>query len=399
MSDSPVPTTVERLLRVFASPTGFALAVALTLVRHVVAPLLLDFQDGLYFPTVAFFAGSDPYSPAYLVEYGVTSPFPYPPHALLLFRPFTLLPFGAAKLVYLVFALAMIVVIARASVRLAGLESSPSWFWGAATALLVSRPGHMAVIEGQPSLIVIVAALLALDDRARPWARTVALAITTIKPTFGAPLLALALARGRWREAVLAGAIAVACAVPPTLSLIDHAGGLTPFLTELRTNQAQWLRNPDNDPSLSIYRIDAPAFVSRLIGHRLPAAVEIGFTAVLVGLGALGVRRRGEAAARPDRVAMGLAATTVLVCIYHQTYDLLLLTPVVLALAASGTHRVVLALLAVAALNHFATYALIGRLGISGAAWLVVTSWNGLAVLAAYLTYLTTHLGRAADAD
>jgi hypothetical protein len=354
-----LPTIVAPLLRVFASPSGFAIGVALTLVRHAVAPLLLDFKDGLYFPTVAFFAGSDPYSPAYLAEYGVTSPFPYPPHALLLFRPFTLLPYGAAKLVYLVFALAMIVAIARVSVRLAGLESSPSWFWGAATALLVSRPGHMAVIEGQPSLIVIVAALAALDDRARPWVRTVALAITTIKPTFGAPLLALALARGRWREAVLAGVIAVACAVPPTLGLIDHAGGLTPFLTELRTNQAAWLRNPDNDPSLSIYRIDAPAFVSRLVGAA-PAdrgggrahgvARRIGSARGAKTRGRRGPTGPARDGARGDDGA-GLHL--------HQTYDLLLLTPVGLALAASGTHRIVLGLLAVAALNHFATYALI----------------------------------------
>lgn len=383
-----LPTIVATLVAVAASPAGFAGAVALTLVRHLVAPLLLDFKDGLYFPTVAFFAGTDPYGAAYLAEYGVTSPFPYPPHALLLFRPFTLLPAATAGIVYLLLALLLIVVIARLSVRIAGLDASPSWTWGTATALLLSRPGHMAVIEGQPSLLVIVAALVALDDRTGPWLRTVALAVTTIKPTFGGPLFALTFVRGAWKETLVAGIVAVACAIPPTLTLVDHAGGLGPFVAELQANQTNWLRNPDNDPAVSLYRIDTPALVSRVLGHRLPTPVEVALTALLVGVGALALRKRAAMATPPDPVAMGLTAATVLVCIYHQTYDLLLLAPVVVMLAARGRPRALLAMTAIAAVNYLATYAAMDGLGISPTTRLIVTSWNGLTVLVVYLTYL-----------
>ena len=384
-----LPRTVfARGVAAFASPVGFAVAVVLTLVRVILSPLFLDFRDGLYHPTQAFFAGRDPYGAAYLVEYGVTSPFAYPPHALLLFRPFALLPYPAATLFYLLFAIFAILAIASLSVRLAGVEHRSEWFWGTATALLLSRPGHMAVVQGQPSLIVILAALVAMDDRARSWATTLAFAVTTIKPTFGAPLLALGLARGAWRQVFGAGIIALACALYPTLTLIAHAGGLGPFLTELQANQVHWLQNPDNDPVMSLYRIDAPALVSRLLGHRLPTAAEVTLTALLVASAALALRKRLYVAAARDRIAMALTAATVLVCIYHQTYDLLLLCPVCVALAAHSGNRTLLAMLAIAGVNYFASYAAMDRLGLSGATWLVVTSWNGIAVLAVFVTFL-----------
>jgi hypothetical protein len=379
-----LPTIVTRLVALAASPAGFAAAVGLTVLRHVLAPLMLDFKDGLYLPTVAFFAGRDPYSAAYLAEYGAVSPFPYPPHALLLFYPFTLLPYGTATVVYLVFALAMIVTIAHLAVRLAGVDRSPSWLWGAATALLLSRPGHMAVVEGQPSLMVIVATLLVLDERTRAWVRTAALALTTIKPTFGGPLFVLTFVRGAWRETLVAGAIALLCAVAPTLALVNRTGGLGPFVAELRTNQAEWLKNPDNDPAISLYRIDTPALLSRALDRRLPSPVEAGLTALLLGVGAITLRRRTARLPGPDAIALGLGAATVLACIYHQTYDLLLLAPVAVALAAGGGSRVLLAMLAVAGHNNFATNSLIERLGLTMIPPLLVTSWNGLTVLAVF---------------
>jgi hypothetical protein len=381
-------TIVAAVVALAASPAGFAAAVGLTVLRHVIAPLMIDFKDGLYLPTVAFFAGRDPYSAAYLAEYGAVSPFPYPPHALVLFYPFTLLPYRAATAVYLVIALALIVTIARLAVRLAGVDGSPSWLWGTATALLLSRPGHMAAVEGQPSLIVIVAALLVIDERSREWVRTVALAVTTIKPTFGGPLFILTFVRGAWRPVVIAGVAALVCALPPTLALVERAGGVEPFVAEMRANQANWLRNPDNDPAISLYRIDTPALVSRGLGRRLPAPVEVALTAVLLGLGAVTLRKPVTRRPLPAGVGIGLAAATVLVCIYHQTYDLLLLAPVVVALARAGGPRILLAMLALAGLNYFATYAVIDRLGLTGIPRLIVTSWNGLTVLAVFAYFL-----------
>jgi hypothetical protein len=382
-----LPTIVAALAALAASPAGFAAAVGLTVLRHVLAPLMLDFRDGLYLPTVAFFAGHDPYGAAYLAAYGAVSPFPYPPHALLLFYPFTLLPYAAATVVYLLFALAMIVTIARLAVRLAAVDGSP-WLWGTATALLLSRPGHMAVVEGQPSLLVVVGALLALDDGARPWVRTAALALTTIKPTFGGPLFVLTFVRGRWRETLIAGAIALLCAVVPTLTLTSRAGGVGPYAAELRTNQAEWLENPDNDPAVSIYRIDTPALVTRALGRRLPGPVEAALTALLLGVGAIALRRRSGRHSPPDTIALGLGAATVLVCIYHQTYDLLLLAPVAVGLAAAGGPRILLAMLTAAGLNYLATYALIDRLGLTGIPRLLVVSWNGLTVLAVFAWFV-----------
>ena len=165
------------------------------------------------------------------------------------FLPFALPPYPIAAALYFIFGIASMLGIAILSLRLAGIRDRGPWLWGVATALLLSRPGHMAVVQGQPTLLVLGAALFVIGVVGRPWAASFALAITTIKPTFGAPLVLLTMARGHWALAFRAIAIAVGLALYPTIALASRAGGFVPLLTSLFENHHRWLTGTDNDPS------------------------------------------------------------------------------------------------------------------------------------------------------
>jgi hypothetical protein len=122
---------------------------------------------------------------------------------------------------------------------------------------------------------------------------------------------------------------------------------------------------------------------------------------VTLGLGLGILALAAWSARRFDRMGDGPAADAVTclavtMCVYHQTYDALLLcgalTAAAFALAdvrhvrtAAGV--VLLAALALPFLNHAATYALVERLALTGPAWLLVTCANGAAILLAFLLY------------
>jgi hypothetical protein len=307
-----------------ASPLGFAVVVALTILRQLVRPLFIDFQNGLYTPTNAFLAGGDPYSEPYLAAAKV--PFAYPPHALLTFLPFAALPYPIAAALYFAFGIASMLVIAMLSLRLAGIAGHGPWLWGTTIVLLLCRPGHMLIAQGQPTILVLAAALVVIGTLGSPWMMSWALAITTIKPTFGAPLLLLTLARGQTAIAVRALVIAGGLALYPVAVLAARAGGLLPFLTSFWTNYQHWLAGPDNGAATSIYRVDAAALLGHVVGQPLPSTVELVLSATLVLAAGLMLRHRARGPSHaPDHVETSLIVTTVLTAVYHQTYDLLLL--------------------------------------------------------------------------
>ncbi len=150
----------------------------------------------------------------------------------------------------------------------------------------------------------------------------------------------------------------------------------------------------DNEPSASIYRIDAIALGSRLAGRNLPAAATLGLTLAILALGCWSARRFDRS---PGGGASADAVTclAVAICGYHQTYDVLLVTAALaaLALARHAAERpllpvATLVLLALPFANHAATYAFVDRLAPGGGPWLLVTCVNGAALLLAFLCYV-----------
>jgi hypothetical protein len=254
-----------------------------------------------------------------------------------------------------------------------------------------------------------------------------------LKPTFGIPLAVLLLARRDARAvvtgvvitaaanvpllailvrrdapAVAAGAVTTPAAnVPLPASLAKRAGELSTFLGEALSTVGGFHRNPESNPATSSLRIDLSALVSRFLGDPMAGARQLVLALAIIAMSAYVV----SAAARVERGGtQGLSATVIclviLLCAYHQAYDLVLLTLPVIALAARRLPAelfsprlrwALLLLFAGLAGNYASSFGVLERLGIyapadratpsAQIAWLLLVTLNGAALLLLFVSY------------
>lgn len=365
---------------------------------------LQDFRDAVYYPVRALLDGANPYdTPRYMAAYPVGQPFPlYSPATIALHLPFGLLPYGAARTAYAAYTILLSPAIAALALVLCGLRPSAPAALALGAALLVTRPGQMNLFIGQSTATVVLAVYAALALRARrPGLAALALAVTTAKPTFAVPVMALLVARGAWRPVVVGSALGATLAAGPAAMLVASCGGLGPFLASLGESQASFAAHPAVDPATSLYRIDLAGVLGRLAGTPLGVLDAAVTVAVLAAVAAAlrGLVRTRDPRAEVD--ADGLVCAATLVAVYHQLYGAVLLLFPVLALATGRTRvdgwrrTLLLALLAVPALNYAASRTALGRLQPGDPLWLAVTSAAGVAIATALVVWACAPRPRA----
>lgn len=397
------------------------IAVAAVLTYRVIANLnvagapalprfgLQDFRDAVYYPVRSFLDGHDPYDVAsHLHRYPVGDAFaPYLPMTLVLHAPLGLLPFRVAEFVYFTLLLVVNLVVARVALGAAGVAPTVVRVFGVGAAVLASRPGHWGVVVGQCTPIAVLGTCIALSSaRERPWRGGLGLALAAFKPTFGLPLALLLAARGDGPGVAIGITIAFVVSAGATAVLAVGAGGIGPLVASLGRAHAAFSAESSVDPAVSWSRIDAIGLLGRLLGQSPAPAITIAVGVALLGLGAFGVARL----ARVDgpggrRLSSSLACLTILVCTYHQGYDLLLLTLPAIALATGADawpwytrpalRGALLGLFAIPAVNYLGSEHALSLFGLGQGVWLAATLADGVAVLAAFAGF--TAVALAAD--
>ena len=373
---------------------------------HPDAWAMTDFRDTIYYPAVAFLAGRNPYDPSFAVSYPVQRPLPpYGPLIVLLHLPLALLLVGAAEATYFVVTLALTLAVAGLALRAGDHEAAPWAVLALGFLILASRPGHQNLLLGQCTLEVVLGVYLAfVFARDRPFLAALGVAVTTMKPQFALPLVLMLLVSGE-RVVVAVGLILAAVLSLAALLVGGGAAGLSSWRGALaRTGDAA-----TGDSFMWYLRIDL-GYLARQIAHLTGGgAIDLIAAALVLVVGAVAVRRARVpgAALAASPLAVTAACLTVLVSMYHLTYDALLLTLPIVALArarAAGitspaTRVVLLALLLVPAVNYLATESVIRALDLQGGWWLLVTGANGIALLAALLVSAAATPGsRSSDA-
>jgi hypothetical protein len=358
-----------------------------------------DFYSVVYYPAKAFREGGNPYdAAAYLPRYPAPESFrAYPPVLLLLAQPFTLLSPTDAALVQVGLTLVLTGVLAWWSLSLAGRTPTTLGATVLFSLILLSRPGHWNLLQGQITVVIVLAVYAALAlPRARAAPGALALAVALLKPNFGLPLAVLMLAGGRTRAVAGAVALTAALNLPVLAILAERSGGIeraARLMVEGRLPEASDLAS-----QYAIFRADASALLSRFVGVSLGPILPFVIGLGLLALAAALIRRRPPAAEGHlvDPVWVGLTCTTILLCIYHIGYDLLLLvwpaTAVVHRFLSSTGSRlprawVELGLVTLLATNYLATYAVMHRLGFGSAGALIAVSLNGMALLGLFYLY------------
>ena len=356
---------------------------------------LQDFRDAIYYPAVAVLEGHNPYDAADFVRrYPVATPMrPYLPALLWLYLPLGFLPYTTAGAIFFALNLVLVLVLVHQAFRLTGLAPTAPRVLGLAALVVLSRPGLLTLFVGQSAIYMTLGVYVALRyARTRPALSALGVALVGAKPTFGLPLGFLLLARGEWRPAVLGGVLVGLASAVAAVPMVHAAGGLGAWGTSIAAS-ANMSDDPHNLILQSYFRVDAPSLVGRLFQAELSPAVQALLLALVVALGAAAVWRLARAPDSPASLSASIVCLTTLACVYHQTYDcLLLLAPLLASVSGtlgSGRWRWLLAtLLVVPFVNYFATLTVIHALGIEGAAWMLVASLNAAAVAGAFLLLL-----------
>ena len=381
---------------------------------HAVPGSTLDFGLNVYFPSKAFLEGGNPYDQAsYLSNYPVDAAFPpYLPVTLLLHLPFALLPFSQSALAYLFVSVGLVVLLAWMTVDLIGAERKLAIVLLIAALVVLSRPGRQLLLLGQPAIEFIVGSYLALGfARQAPTISGLGLALSLCKPSFGVPIAALMLARRQNAAVAFAVVASILINLPVLIILAVRAGSVTALrhdlVDTLRANQG----NPDFldvNPATSSTRVDVSSLISRVVGHSLDGAAQLAMMLVVLTLAAIVLRRGEKSGGKENMLALdSILCLAVLLSVYHQAYDLLLLTMPFAAVTfrrlppifnTNGLRLPLLGLYTLLAANYLSSITVLVRLGLvpasgvndvpTGGLWLLLVSINGMVLLLMFTLYL-----------
>lgn len=363
---------------------------------------LVDFRDAIYYPTQAFLRGENPYDAyTHVRRYPVASTFPlYSPLTFMVHLPFALLPLSLASLLYYATVLGLILLTATLVVRLVGLRATAAAVLGVAALIVISRPGQSTLFLGQyaAAMTVAIYAALYFAER-RPWLAGAALALTTVKPSFAVPCMALLLSRGVVRPVLFGGIIAAAATALPLALVIDRAGGIAPFVQTLAESHRLFAGVTVNRADMSATRIDAAPLVTRLIGASSWSHVEGATSVALIAIGGGALYRLRRCRRRDGNgLIAAVLCLTVLTSVYHQPYDALLLAlplawlahDVAVYRAARRPLRFVLiGLMTIPAVNYVGSFSLLEALALAEPLRTLIISVNSAALTVALLVSAT----------
>jgi hypothetical protein len=231
-----------------------------------------------------------------------------------------------------------------------------------------------------------------------------ALVIVSAKPTYILPLGFLMLARGNIKPLVYGAVLSIATAALALVWLAHHEGDgdVAKGISEIRQQivEAQEIHNaePNEIPRLSWTRIDIFAIYAKWT-DQIPSDVSHLYVMLVLLAWPLWILFRRAIQGMDDGVAglTGAIITTgMIVSLYRQSYDTLLLVPPLVGLAAAklevwrrmglSTRIALIFLMTLPLFNYFSTQMILGRLNPTPEVVMVLTSVNGLMMAVLLIT-------------
>jgi hypothetical protein len=267
-----------------------------------------------------------------------------------------------------------------------------------AGAILLSRPGHWALLLGQPAILLSVLAYLAfLYGKTRPALAGVALSWTLFKPTYGVPLALLLYAWNRRQAAAIAIGLALLLNLPLIALLAVREGGLSQLLESAASGYRGWQNITDVNPVTSNTRTDLTSLISRFLEAPLSDVNQVLLAAAILLLAGCVLRLLArQASDDSNAAAVGIICLATSLVGFHRGYDLVLLVGPVVAAAVphpvpampSQLRLLLLVLFSILALNWIATESVLSRWQLSRSLWLIVTSLNGVCLVLLFLSFI-----------
>jgi hypothetical protein len=357
-----------------------------------------DFHNSVYFPALGLQNGLNPYSEEYVEQLPTYRLPPYSPALFWLSYPFSLLSLDAANVAYFSISCLLVVALAASTLYFCRLPRSIVNVLGLATLVLLSRPGHIAILLGQITLIPVLGTVWAMElSRRRPLVAGFALAFTTLKPTFAIPVIWLLFCRRNFRTAIAGAVIGGVAAVGGLVPLVANHG-VESVVQSLIDTQGNLEHDKMVATETTWTRIDAVAFVGKLFGaepDRLMQATMLAACLLVAGY-ALWRTSGTRLAEGADSFSSLIICATTLACVYHGSYDaLLLVVPWVAIIAGKLRDQLppqlriaIFVLLSVPAINYVCTRVVISKLAITEPLLTPLTMVNSACILLVMLISL-----------
>lgn len=372
-----------------------------------------DFHNGVYFPALAWLRGDNPYSAEYASTYPVMRQVPlYSPLVFAIHAPLALLELRTAEVVYFGIMLLLLACIARLLCRdCRAANGLYAWYSGTIFLFaLVSRPGHATLYSGYFALELILATLLVFHWRqSAPWWAAIALAFTSIKPTYAIPLALLLLTLQQYRLVIRGTLIGAVLALLPFIWIAWHSQETTiearvrdVFTAMLSTQDVHREQNWEK-PEVSWTRVDTLGLLAKWQRWQPSDGTHLmAMTLVLIPIAGVLWRARSGWNGDPGQVTGPLTALVLValqVSLYKHAYDTLVLLAPVVGLVArttswsgvkTGGRCLLVALLALPLVNYGSTHLvlnhprlvdLVSLPGVLG----IITSLNSVALFVALL--------------
>ncbi len=350
-----------------------------------------DFHNGVYFPSLAYSRGVNPYGEVFANTYPVSRQIPpYSPLTLLLHVPLSWLPIRAAEIVYLVINLTIcwwLACLTVASLDAIGDKRTASWL--VFFLIVSSRAGHTTLFTGYFTLELVLGTILALYyAESRPITSGVGIALASIKPNFVIPLVLALAARGNWRALLVGCSIAAIGASVATGWLLQSHSPLE-LVRDVQSADEAHLTDDYELPVNTWTRVDILAIVAKWMAWNPSAGIALVTMAVLLVIPLLALqklKRHGDRGGLQSPSG-AIAILAGQVCLYHHVYDTIVLIPVACGILydmrwrrlASSTARWGLALAVLfPAFNYLSSEQVLQRFELNWFSRQVVTSLSGI---------------------
>lgn len=369
-----------------------------------------DFHNGIYFPSTSLLEGVSPYGNEYAETYPVDRQIPfYSPSILALHAPLALLPLRVSEVVYFIVSVGTMIGIAFLLVSADGTSKRIDVALLIAAGLIFSRAGHITLFDGYFTFELVLATFLAIHwgDR-KPWLAALALVVVCSKPTYILPLGFLMLARGNVKAIVIGAVFSIIAAGVPVLWLAwneadgDVGRGITVLIEQISETQEIHRSEQGELPVNTWTRIDLLAVIAKWTGANPAESMHLVVMALVLVPAMWVLHRRRERAMDDGLTGLtgAIILTAVLVSLYRQSYDALLIAAPLAGLMICGQSiwqertrggRVFLGVMMIAPLySYFSSRLILGWLDVSPLGERLLTSISGinLAVLLVLFLWL-----------
>ena len=384
-----------------------------------------DFHNGAYFPSLAFREGVNPYSKEASQKYPLSRPAPpFSPLVFLIHLPFSFLDLKVADVAFFIFNLGLLGFLAWISLRFSireSITSNPSRHVSQdrkepdqnriilfaslliILLLIISRPGQVTLFTGYFTLEMVIGAVFAIQfGKSKPWLSAIGLLLASMKPTFVIPLALLMLCRKNF-QAVFLGFVFSAAVAGAGIGWMAKDSSISEVIEGLKNGQKELHDDPTEFPVNTWTRTDIVGMVAKMTNSAPGDSVYMVVMIVFIAIPGYSLFRiSGNRSQGASSLSGAIIVTSILLSIYHHSYDCLLIVTPWVGIALFSTipeltrakRWSILGLYTVVAANYLSTLTAREKMGLEQLSftWQLITLINGVCLFIVLLILVQTAL-------